>query len=124
MIEPAYQNLAKEPTQDDWSALYYQETSQIDIALYHQMSWQVAVWSQLSAIQPYDSGSLLTADEIGKWRDFVLGWYEGEQHEWQVEPIYITHAKTLGFIDQASVEIKGIFKDWKSSTGIDPGEKS
>jgi hypothetical protein len=57
---------------------------------------------------------------IGKWRDFVLGWYEGEEHHWEVEPAYITHAKTLDFIGRVSGEIGELFKEWKSSALIEP----
>jgi hypothetical protein len=90
-------------------SLYYLETDQIDFCLYHRMPWRAEVWSKLAAAQPRDFSPLLTAEEIGQWRDRTLVWFEELKQEPMIEPVYITYADVEAFIDQAAHETMRAF---------------
>ena len=90
-------------------SLYYLETDQIDFCLYHRMPWRPEVWSKLAAAQPRDFSPLLTAEEIGQWRDRTLVWFEELKQEPMIEPVYITYADVEAFIDQAAHETMRAF---------------
>jgi len=94
--------------------LYYQETDQNDFDLYCQMPWRKGVWAKLSETIPRNFGTFLTSDEIAKWRDRVLRWYDDKEKEPKTEPVCISYEKTQNFINQVSPEIKRILEEWNS----------
>ena len=75
------------------------------------MPWRPEAWSGLAAAKPTGFASLLTANEIIRWRDRTLLWYENHCHDAIAEPVHITLADTHTFIDQAVTEIAGLFVD-------------
>lgn len=93
-------------------SLYYLETDQIDMDLYRQVPWRTEVWSKLASTQPRDFTTLLTADEISKWRDRTLAWYEDMKHEPKIKPVYITGEEVNDFINQAVKVILATFTGW------------
>lgn len=96
------------------ASLYDRETDQIDIDLYRQAPWRTEVWLKLASTQPKDFGTLLTAEEIAKWRDRALAWYEDPAHEPKIKPIHITGEDISGFIVQAAEKILATFTIWGS----------
>lgn len=101
------------PYDKKWK-LYYQETDQNDFNLYCQMPWRKSVWAKLSETIPGNFGIFLTSDEIAKWRDRVLRWFDDKEKEPKIEPVYISYKKTQNFINQVSPEIKRILEEWNS----------
>ena len=99
VLEPFHKKLSRKFSFDERRRLYYQETDQIDFDLYYRMPWRMEVWHKLSVSQPEDFCLLLTAEEIGKWRDRVLTWFEVIKPEPKIKPIYITYSETQRFID-------------------------
>jgi hypothetical protein len=95
-------------------SLYYLETDQIDFNLYHQASWRSSVWTKLAAARPKTLAPLLTAEEIEKWRDRTLRWYEELKEEPKIDPVYIADADVESFIPQAAEMVAGQFLAWKS----------
>ena len=96
--------------------LYYRETDQIDFDLYHRMPWREDVWCKLTFSEPRDFNPFLTAGEINQWRDRVLHWFGEIKQAPEIEPVYITYAETLDFIDKAAIEIGDRFKKWEEKT--------
>ena len=90
-------------------SLYYRNTDQVDLDLYRQMPWRPQVWHSLKTAVAGDFPPLLTAKEITLWRDRTLGWFELHDHDPQEEPLSITLADTLDFVERAVKEIAGIF---------------
>jgi hypothetical protein len=99
--------------------LYYQDADQIDLDVYHQAPWRPYVWEQLAMSQPIDF-YLLTAQEIGQWRDRTLKWYE-QQKSGPRETVFITYADTQDFVSQAAQVIAAYFAVWKTAIGKNPG---
>ncbi|MHB1357195.1 MAG: zinc dependent phospholipase C family protein [Anaerolineae bacterium] len=97
------------------SALYYQETDQVDIGLYRKVPWRLEVWSKLAAAQPKDFFTLLTADEIARWRDRTLAWYDDPAHDPRITPAHITGEDVNEFIVQAAERILATYRAWASS---------
>jgi hypothetical protein len=85
------------------------------------MPWRAEVWSKLAAAQPRDFWPLLTAEEIGQWRDRTLFWFEELKEEPMIEPVYITYADVEAFIDQAAHETMRTFAAF--SLRQDAGER-
>lgn len=98
----------------DGRALYYLETDQIDFDLFHQMPWRKAVWSMLATTQPADFAGLLSAEEITRWRDRTLNWFEKLKIEPGIVPVHITYSDVQVFINQAAGETLKIFKMWRN----------
>ena len=95
--------------------LYYQETDQVDFNLYHQMRWRRQVWTKLVATQPKDFPPLLTGEEIKRWRDRTLRWFEELKEEPGIEPVHITDNDIQIFIDQAGEMVTRYFTAWKAT---------
>lgn len=117
VLDPFRKSIPPLLSTQEQRALYYLETDQIDFDLYHQMSWRLEVWSKLAAVQPTDFALLMTAGEIGQWRDRTLIWFEELKQEPMIEPVHITGADVQVFIDQAAEEIMRTLKVWKSPVG-------
>lgn len=94
--------------------LYYLETDQVDFDLYRRVPWRLEVWSQLASAHPFDFLTLLTAGEIGAWRDKTLIWFEKLKEEPLIEPVYITTGDVNVFIDRAARAITQTFAAWRS----------
>jgi hypothetical protein len=94
-------------------SLYYQESDQIDFDLYHQMPWRPAVWGLLAQAQPIDFEPLLTGDEIARWRDRTLDWFESLKQEPMIEPAYITAALVQTFVFDMASTLAPCLCEWK-----------
>jgi len=73
------------------------------------------VWARLAAAQPRDFAPLLTAEEIGRWRDQTLDWFEKLKEEPKIEPVHITDADVQDFIDRAVGMIDRYFAVWQAA---------
>lgn len=111
VYDPFVKKLPEETASQDKSKIYYQETDQIDIDLYKYTDWRANAWELLAKADPRDVDQLLTAEEIGKWRDRVLGWYTPDK-EPKIQVKYITHRQVAVFIDEAAASIRTLFTEW------------
>jgi hypothetical protein len=94
-------------------SLYYQESDQVDFDLYHEMPWRPAVWGLLAQARPIDFELLLTADEIARWRDRTLDWFESLKQEPMIEPAYVTAALVQAFILETAGTLAPYLREWK-----------
>jgi hypothetical protein len=94
-------------------SLYYQESDQIDFDLYHKMPWRPAVWRLLAQARPIDFEPLLTANEIARWRDRTLDWFESLKQEPMIEPAYITAALVQAFVLDMASTLAPYLCEWK-----------
>jgi hypothetical protein len=72
------------------------------------MPWRDEVWQRLEQAQPPEFEPLLSAAEIGRWRNRTLNWFGGLKEEPGIEPRYITEATVHRFINR-TVERLNIF---------------
>jgi hypothetical protein len=93
-------------------ALYYREADWVDLDLYHRMPRRKEVWAQLAVAEPIDFQPLLTAAEIGQWRDRTIHWYEAQDRASMQEPVFITSSGVEAFISEAAQAIAGHFAAW------------
>jgi len=94
--------------------IYYLDTDQIDFDLYRDMPWRPWAWEQLARAVPVGLPSLLTADEIGRWRDRTLHWFHEMKEEPGVEPRYILRPHVDEFIITTTERIRTLFESWRS----------
>jgi hypothetical protein len=94
-------------------SLYYQEADQIDFDLYHQMPWRPTVWALLAQARPIDFEPLLAADEIARWRDRTLNWFESLKQEPMIEPVYVTAAVVQAFVLETASMLAKHLSRWK-----------
>ncbi len=93
--------------------LYYRETDWIDLELYRRLPWRAQVWAHLAAANSPGFPPLLTAGEIGGWRDRTLRWYDQDQAALST-PAFITYDKVEAFIAEAAQVIAGRFSAWQA----------
>jgi len=94
-------------------SLYYQESDQVDFDLYHKAPWRPAVWGLLAQAQPIDFEPLLAADEIARWRDRTLNWFESLKQEPMIEPAYITAVLVQAFVLEMANMLAPYLREWK-----------
>jgi hypothetical protein len=87
---------------DEIRALYYRETDQIDFDLYHQQPWRPQAWQLLAAARPVGMPGLLTAQEIGAWRDRTLHWFGETIQEPGITPTHYRPADVAAFIEDTA----------------------
>jgi hypothetical protein len=112
VYNPFMEQLPEDMPKQEATKLYYLDTDQIDFNLYNRVSWRPIVWNLLAQSKPADFNSLLTAEEIIKWRDRVLNWYGGLMQEPKITPVYITDLIVNSFIEKAVEDIQNQFNDW------------
>ena len=97
---------------EELRTIYYREMDQIDFELYRTMPWREAVWAQLAAVEPQAVPGLLSADEISRWRDRTLNWFDGLMQEPGITPQYVMMDDIRRFIDQAAGRIAALYERW------------
>lgn len=109
---------------EDIRTKYYAETNACDAQIYQQSPWAIAARRQLSAVVPLEFESLLTAQEVGLWRDTVLG--KMQQYETVIpkEPFYITTYGISNFIDALADTILSFLQEKGYKLSAFPGAKS
>ncbi len=115
VIAPFRERAPRDLSRQDLRTLYYQETDQIDFNLYHHMPWRAEVWKKLALAEPVPFEPLLTAGEIGLWRDRTLDWFETLKEEPKIEPVHVTDADVRAFIEQAATAIHSRIEGWRSA---------
>ncbi len=96
-------------------ALYYQETDQLDFNLYHRSPWRPRVWALLGQAPPPEFAPLLAAEEIGRWRDRTLAWFEAPEKEPRITPLYLTDAAIHAFIERATDAVVAALADGREA---------
>ena len=107
-------------TRQEYRALYYRDTDQIDLELHHRMPWRPQVWRRLAAAEARDFFPLLTAEEIERWQQRTLDWYDKLKGEPGIKPLYITLAAVQAFIERAAETTVRQFANWRSEPGPRP----
>jgi hypothetical protein len=113
VLEPFRRQLSAAMPHAELRSLYYQETDQVDFDLYHKMSWRLTVWALLAQAQPIDFEPFLAADEIARWRDRTLNWFESLKQEPMIEPVYITAAVVQAFVLETANMLAPYLREWK-----------
>jgi hypothetical protein len=114
VIEPFHKQVPSSLSHWEKRKLYYRETDRNDLDLYHRMPWREHVWVKITKTIPKNFDPFLTSEEITKWRDRVLKWFEDQGKEPKIKPVYISYEETLRFIARAAAEIKSVLEDWKA----------
>lgn len=107
-----------EPNSAEERTLYYTETDQVDINLYHRTPWRPEVWRCLEVAQAPNFPPLLTAEEIYGWADRTLRWYEDPAKNPGVTPQYLTDSLVADFIIQSADDIQHWFDAWGVDSAV------
>jgi hypothetical protein len=117
VFRPFCESLPQGTSRDERRELYYLDTDQVDFNLYHRAPWRREVWARLAAARPVDFDPLLTADEIGRWRDRTLGWFGELKQEPGIEPASITDEVVQVFVQDAVGMAIEQLAAWRASAG-------
>ena len=90
---------------EDIRTKYYAETNACDAFLYQQCSWVPNAEKVLQTITPLEFHGLLTAQEIGLWREVVLGKMERYKNMTKKDTVYITNQNIQSLISLLAEEI-------------------
>jgi hypothetical protein len=105
---------------DEERALYYRDTDEVDRLLYERAPWRADVWRALAAAQPADLPGLLSADEIGRWRDRTLSWFDRLAPSPE-PPKFFTCERVQAFVAEAAAGIMAEVAAWDSLQRQLPG---
>jgi hypothetical protein len=111
-VKPFREKASKGLSEEDKRLLYYREVDWIDLYMFQQAPWREEVWQLLASAQPMDFPPLLTAHEIGRWRDRTLAWYEAHRLKALSRPVFISTQDVETFIGQAAGAIAAQFSSW------------
>ena len=99
-------------SRDDERALYYRETDEVDRLLYERVPWRPDVWRALAQAQPADLDGLLNAEEIGRWRDRTLTWFDTLSPSSE-PPGFFTYERVRAFVKEAAAAIVAELAEWE-----------
>lgn len=99
-------------TKDELGRLYYQETDQIDFNLYYHANWSGNVWHMLKSTQSYDVEGRLTAEEILRWRDRTISFFNEQANEPRIVPTYLTDNLVQAFVTDTVQRLSLLFQSW------------
>jgi len=88
------------------------ETDQIDFNLYHHASWRGDVWHKLKNTPSYDVASRLTAEEILRWRDRTVSFFNEQANEPGIVPTYMTDEMVQAFVADTVQRLIVVFQSW------------
>jgi hypothetical protein len=107
-------------SRDEERALYYRDTDEVDRLLYERAPWRPAVWRALAAAQPADLDGLVSAEEIGRWRDRTLTWFDALAPS-SKPPRFFTCERVQAFVAEAAAGIMAEVAAWDSLQRQLPG---
>lgn len=81
---------------------YYRETDKVDFLLYHSVPWRDKAWGALRAAEPREFAGILSAEEIGAWRDRLLRWFTELMKEPEEQPQFFTRERVACFVEVAA----------------------
>lgn len=90
---------------EDIRTKYYAETNACDAFLYQQSVWVPKVRSLLTGVPSFAFEQVLTAEEIGLWRDVVLGKMDVYETAVPKEAFYITNDNIHNLTDALAEKI-------------------
>ena len=94
---------------------YYEETDVCDLYICNNMPWIPGYRELLCRVKPVGFMDLLAAEEVGLWRDEVIGKidrYNGRKLSGYI-PHYITYNLVYNFVDGFAQKIINDFKSWE-----------
>lgn len=104
--------------ESDIKASYYVDTDGVDFALYESSDWKNELWESLVRAPAYAMDSLLSEQEVDKWRLRTIRWFENVENRPVNPPRFITREIVEAFIEQTGDEIRTILKKWDKEKGI------
>ena len=120
VVEPLRPKLDGSMPRHELRTLYYNECDKIDLELYDQQPWRNHIWDLLKCAETGDFEGLLSQEEIKRWRDRVLSWYDRNRHKGDYQPRYISKELVLDFVIDASTRADQQMVLWKSSRCVFP----
>lgn len=108
---------------EDIRTKYYAETNACDAAIYQKYPWVGEVRQQLMSAMPLEFEQLLTAREVGLWRDNVIGKMHTYETVVPKETFYITGGGIATFIDELAGSILSFFDEKGYSLSAFPDDK-
>ena len=87
---------------EEYRRTYYRETDKADFRIFHTAPWREDVWRLLRAARTFPFLDYLTADEIGRWRDRTLAFFEDPDKEPEDEPDFFTPQRIERFLEVAA----------------------
>lgn len=109
---------------EDIRTIYYAETNACDAGIYQQYPWAETVYRQLAAVPSLGFSHLLTADEVSRWRDNVLGKMRGYETTVPKDTFYITKTGIATFIEDLADSILSFFAENGYSLSLFPACKT
>ena len=106
IARPFFEQFAPDTPHEERRDWYYRETDQVDFNLYHRAPWRLAVWGLLASACAPEFSPYLTADEIDRWRQRTLNWFEKLKQEPGIVPQIITDEVVGEFIQVTAQRIQ------------------
>ena len=89
------------PIQDKRMA-YYNDTDQLDFALFQKESWRPEVWEMLAQAEDFAVEGAVNRDEVADWKHRTLNWYNSGKSQ-HTNPIkYISYEDLDSFTSYAA----------------------
>jgi len=85
---------------------YYSDTDSLDYELYKTCDWRCDVLGLLEKTRYSDIEGLLSEEEIEKWNNRVLNWFENGESKFMNETRYISMCELACFIKDTSDKIE------------------
>lgn len=109
---------------EDIRTKYYAETNACDAGIYQKCSWKQAVRQQLVSVMPLGFEQLLTAPEVGLWRNNVLGKMHAYETVVPKDTFYITNTGIDTLIDRLADRILSFFAAEGYTLSAFPADKT
>lgn len=89
---------------------YYNDTDQLDFAIYEKESWRPKVWEMLTQAEDFAVEEAVTMDEVAAWKHRTLNWYNSGKSQ-HTNPIkYISYEDLDGFTSYAAQKCEEYLK--------------
>lgn len=111
IARPFFNGLPPDTPAAERRELYYRETDQVDFNLYRRSPWQPVVWRMLAEAFAPGFSPYLEADEIDRWRERTLNWFEKLKQEPRIVPQIITDKVVGEFIIATAQRLKPFLQE-------------
>ena len=105
-FKKAYENAGLPPEYQ--KNVYYNDTDRLDFELFDRMPWRAQVWKALTACESVGMHDLVTADEVERWKQRTLHWFDAGESQHKDPIWYFTCEKLLRFTKDAADEIAAL----------------
>lgn len=88
---------------------YYNDSDRLDFEMFMSCQNREEIWSLLAKAKGIDVLDLVSADEIDKWKERTLHWYDQGESKHKNPTRYLSVGELWNFTDQAARVISSIF---------------